>query len=262
VSATGADPGTHTVKIEFLNNLVNSTCDRNLYLDKVTLQQADNQPGLGYPRPKGATPVFVPLVPAFADCVSPNGTHGGGLSGGSCKPPAQTSTSLTVGTPDSNGAASNMTGFVRFGVCSGSGCGAADVAITASVTDVRCKAGAAPCGPANSVAGSDYAGELQANAALRITDRVNGAAGTEAGTVSDTSFPVTVPCTATSADTSEGGICSVTTSANTVIPGSVPAGARTIWQLGQVTVYDGGPDGDVDTAAGNTVFLHQGLFTP
>jgi len=29
-----------------------------------------------------------------------------------------------------------------------------------------------------------------------------------------------------------------------------------------VDVLDGGPDGDVDTPAGNTLFLTQGIFVP
>jgi hypothetical protein len=34
-----------------------------------------------------------------------------------------------------------------------------------------------------------------------------------------------------------------------------------MWQLGDLEVLDGGPDGDVDTAD-NTVFLRQGIFVP
>ena len=30
----------------------------------------------------------------------------------------------------------------------------------------------------------------------------------------------------------------------------------------QVVVWDGGPDGDVATAAGDTPFLRQGVFVP
>jgi hypothetical protein len=38
--------------------------------------------------------------------------------------------------------------------------------------------------------------------------------------------------------------------------------ARTIWQVGQVTLLDGGPDGLASTAAGNTLFETQGVFVP
>jgi hypothetical protein len=36
---------------------------------------------------------------------------------------------------------------------------------------------------------------------------------------------------------------------------------RTIWQLGQMQVFDGGPDGETGTAP-NTLFAVQGLFVP
>ena len=52
------------------------------------------------------------------------------------------------------------------------------------------------------------------------------------------------------------------TTANAVLPGMVQSGKRAIWQIGQVEVLDGGSDGDVDTAAGNTVFARQGVFVP
>ena len=43
--------------------------------------------------------------------------------------------------------------------------------------------------------------------------------------------------------------------------GNRAAGARKIWELGQMEVIDGGPDGDVDTP-GNAVFARQGVFIP
>src|SRR6185295_16360977 len=45
---------------------------------------------LGYPRPKGATPLFVPLGIAYAECTtSPNRQHAPPLDGDSCYPPQQ-----------------------------------------------------------------------------------------------------------------------------------------------------------------------------
>jgi hypothetical protein len=46
-----------------------------------------------------------------------------------------------------------------------------------------------------------------------------------------------------------------------VLPGSVQTGARAIWQLGSVQVFDGGPDGIVSTPD-NSLFADQGLFVP
>ena len=45
------------------------------------------------------------------------------------------------------------------------------------------------------------------------------------------------------------------------MPGLVREGARSVWELRDLEVFDGGPDGDADTP-GNTVFLRQGLFVP
>ena len=66
-----------------------------------------------------------------------------------------------------------------------------------------------------------------------------------------------------SGSTSTGSTCDLHTSLNAVIPG---AGQRTtkrsIWALDAVRIYDGGADGDGDTAADNTVFARPGIFIP
>ena len=70
-----------------------------------------------------------------------------------------------------------------------------------------------------------------------------------------------VPCAATS-ETNVGATCASVTTVEAVLPGAVTEGARTIWELGELRVDDGGPDGDADTPAGNSPFAVQGLFTP
>ncbi len=203
-----------------------------------------------YPRPKGATPLRASLVPAYRQCSASNRNHGAPLAYPSCAPPALASSYLTVGTADSNGPDANMLGSVKVDVLPGNASTAADeadVRFTVSVSDVR-KAGDL----------SDYTGQLQVNPSLRITDRYNGPG--ETGTVVDTSFPVTVPCTATSL-ASVGGTCAATTTADAVTPGTVKEGRRAIWQLGQVKVFDGGPDGVVSTSD-NTLFAVEGVFVP
>ena len=82
----------------------------NSELHRIVYNGADRA---GYPRPRGATPLRVSLVPAYNQCSSPNRTHGPALAFPSCNPPAQTSTTATIGTPDANGAQANSTGFVR-----------------------------------------------------------------------------------------------------------------------------------------------------
>ena len=61
-------------------------------------------PGItGYPRPKGASPDHMYLVPAYVECIDPNEQHGPPLAEGSCAPPVRKSAHLTIGTADANG---------------------------------------------------------------------------------------------------------------------------------------------------------------
>jgi hypothetical protein len=197
----------------------------------------------GYARPRGATPLRVSLVPAYLACGSPNRSHGAPLSYGSCNPPTAASGQLTVGSPDANGAGVNFQGSVVYSVLVG------DVQLTASLTDVRQKAGLA-----------DYTGQLQVDAAVRVTDKKNGPSGTEPGTGTATNFPVTVPCVSTGS-TTVGSTCSVSTTFNAVTPGAIVDSQRAIWQLGETKVFDGGPDGVASTGP-NTLFADQGVFVP
>jgi hypothetical protein len=216
----------------------------------------------GYPRPKGATPMNVSLVPAYASCLSPNRAHGAPLADGSCNPPVQSSSYLTVGTPDANGAGANSINSIQLRVKGNF----SDVLITSSITDVRCRsATSTTCAAANATAGPDYAGELQVRLPLRITDRNNSdpSSADPTGTVSDLFFGVTIPCAPTSSDAARGANCltTTTTTANAVLSNTVVASERTLWQLGQVEVLDGGPSGNVG-GGGNTTFLRQGVFVP
>jgi hypothetical protein len=47
-----------------------------------------------------------------------------------------------------------------------------------------------------------------------------------------------------------------------LVPGTIEEGKRAIWQIGQVTVLDGGPDGLASTPGDNTPFARQGIFVP
>jgi hypothetical protein len=218
-----------------------------------------------HPRPKGATPLRASMVPAYNACTAPNRTHGPPLAFPSCNPPVQTSNNVTVGTPDANGAAANSVGFVKLDVKVGvpGPPEDSDVLISASISDVRCKAGTTACGNANAADGADYTGELQGNATIRITDHWNAVApggGPDAATVVDIPFPVPATC-ANTASTSEGGLCTANTSANAVVPGSVLDGKRAIVEVGQINITDGGPDG-VNATTPNSVFEVQGIFIP
>jgi hypothetical protein len=212
----------------------------------------------GYPRPKGATPLRVSLVPAYNPCTSPNRLHGppdfpGNASNpdGSCNPPVQTSANLRVGTPDAaGGGAANFVGSVKTEALAGNTATTADeadVRYTIAMADIRTSAAGLP----------DYTGQLQVQSSLRITDRNNGPS--ETGTV-EASFAVTVPCAGT-ASTTVGSNCNLVTTADAISPGTVKEGARANWQLSQVRVNDGGPDGNVATTP-NSVFAVQGVFVP
>src|SRR5215218_1533486 len=190
-----------------------------LALGALGLMVASQVASATHVRPKGATPLRASLVPAFKQCTAPNRTHGAPLAFPSCNPPVQTSNFLTVGSPDANGAGANSTAFIKLVVKTTS---PEDVNITSQGLDIRCKPATSPtvCGTANAADGPDYSGELQGNAIIRISDHYNGPALNEAATVQDIPFPVNASCVAT-ASTTEGGLCTATTSANATVPGSV-----------------------------------------
>ena len=71
----------------------------------------------GYPRPKGATPLRVALVPGVGRLHSlRTASTGRRWHSRPAASPSQASPNLTVGTPDANGAAANFQGFVRHDV--------------------------------------------------------------------------------------------------------------------------------------------------
>jgi hypothetical protein len=201
----------------------------------------------GYPRPKGATPLRASLVIAYQQCNSPDLQHGAPLAVPSCSSPQQTSSELTVGTLDSNGFAADSIGSVRYDVNPGDEStppDEADVNVAVSMTNVRLK----------SSLSTFYDGEVQATTTVRITDKANGDGAPEPATAQDLSLPVTVPCTA--------GNCSVVTSLDAIQAGTVPEGARSNWELGQIELFDGGPDHVASTTGDNTLFANQGVFAP
>jgi hypothetical protein len=208
-----------------------------------------------YPRPKGATPTYIPLAIAYAPCTSPNREHGAPLVTGSCSPPAQSSGELTVGTLDANDQAAKSVGFADLRVKPGNPstpADEADVRLELRITDVRKKGDL-----------SDYEGELEARPLLRITDKDNtpSPGGPGAATTMEFPFPIFATCTPT-ADTTIGSDCAAATTANALVSGSVKGGKRAIWQLGRIRVYDGGADDYAATTSDNTLFADEGIFVP
>ena len=132
----------------------------------------------------------------------------------------------------------------------------ADVEFQMNITDVSCVLIRRNCVEEQS-GPWDYAGEVQARIPVRITDRFNGAAATDASaTTMEAPLVFPAPCVAT-ADETIGSTCTVSTSADAVLPGSVPEGKRSVWELGQVAVYDPGFYWD---GQDRRQFLRQGVF--
>lgn len=200
-----------------------------------------------YVRPKGASPMYVSLVPAATACTAPNSSHGAPLAFGSCAPPVPTSPNLTPGVGDGSPAFAKSIGWLRMDVIAGSPGPPADsdLRVRAHISNVMNKADL-----------SDYTGELQAQATARITDKNGGVAST----MTDIPLPFQIDCAAT-ADTTTGGLCDTITSVNATIPGAAAEGERAVWALDHVKVFDGGPDGDVSTPD-NSLFEVQGVFMP
>ena len=218
-------------------------------------------PQAGYARPRAASPLRVPLVPAFAPCAKPNRTHGPPLGFDSCAPPAQRAGFMTFGSAPA-GAAPKSVGQVRLGVMPGDpdSVNRADVKVSVGLADVR--------------RGFDLAdgpGSLELVLPVRITDLANGPFGSEhQGTVADLDDHLTtplrflVPCVET-ADPAVGSTCSASTTVNALLgsdPGAVDERRAAIWELDQIAVWDGGEDGFIDSRDDNTVLAVQGVFVP
>ncbi len=207
-----------------------------------------------YPRPGGGSPLRAPLVPEFEQCTAPDATHASPLEVGSCTSPDLESSELATG---STGQGS---GSARLEVMPGS-VGTtedeADVAIVVSAGDVRKQSD-----------GTDYTGNVILESVLRITDRANGTAGVASATASDLPFALGLPCMATPGP--EGATCSISTTADSLVPGTVKEGIRAVVKVESLVLKDLGPNGtgaepDCEPDCGDgdeNVFLRQGVFTP
>jgi hypothetical protein len=149
---------------------------------------------------------------------------------------------------------------MRFAACPTGSCTTPDIAIDVSTTDVRCGLQSTACGKSNMAGKRDYGGELEGRATVRITDAASGTGEGEAATMTDYALKIPISCAPT-ASRGEGSICAVSTTVNTLVSGAVRNGDRALWEVGQLQVLDGGPDGARVTAP-NQLFLVQGLFLP
>jgi hypothetical protein len=109
---------------------------------------------------------------------------------------------------------------------------------------------------------SEYTGELRTELTVRRTDRDPPEFGAPQSTSMDFPFGFTVPCTPTPGSSLDASTCTSFTSANAIVPLAIEDTHRAIWALDKVRVYDGGPDEDADSEAGDDLFMTQGVFVP
>jgi TolB protein len=176
-------------------------------------------------RPQGATPMYLPLTLAFNDCGA-GPTHDPPFNTSTCGPAQASSPDLTVGEPQVNGKPSKANGFIKIRTLSPS-----NGEVTVGITDVRCKNYFPGC----NVMLGDYSSFVRLAMDFQITDRAT-AAGT-AATIPSVSLTTNVPCT-TTADTTVGSSCQLTTDINSIVPGAIVAGKRASWVLNSTTIYD------------------------
>ena len=218
-----------------------------------------------YARPGSASPVNVPLVPAYRNCATPNARHAPPLDLQSCSPPAQGSPLVTI----SN--AGRGRGKLRMQTVAGNPGTAtdeADVNVNVVATDVLCATGQAPGCPGPV---ADYSGQLLLRIGVRLTDRANPFDGVT-GTVWDNlRFELPLDCTPTPG--AAGSICKSSSSLDAILPGTLKEGARSVMSLFSIEVLDAGADGSLDThtatpcpprcgSGDENPFLVQGVFTP
>jgi hypothetical protein len=235
---------------------------------KLRVQSARRRDVTGFLRPKSATTFRVPLAPAYNACngVTANRQHGPPLAFPSCNPPVKSSAVLTIGTPDSTAnmftAAANSASSVKFRAGTGNTAteaNEADVAITTRVDDVR----------KNDALGTDHVGPILIRTNLQITDNRNADEQPESGTSQVLPLQWPVQCVATPTDNNRGSNCIQSTTVNALLPGAVQESRRTIWEFGQVTVLDAGPNGTGYAACpptcgdgDETTFMRQAVYVP
>ena len=210
-----------------------------------------------FPRPGGATPLRVSMAPAYQQCTSPNSTHIAPLDEPSCTPAVQESALLTTSSIGRGLAAATLSALPGN---TGTMADEADFSITASATDVL-----------NKVGGTDYTGKVILTTRMRVTDQSSGYSGEEGGTVQDAQFSVPFDCVATPSDPA-GSSCTVTTTADTLLPNFIKETKRTIISTFTVNLLDAGADGSITPPSGacplscgsgdEKVFMTQGVLAP
>jgi PKD repeat protein/glucose/arabinose dehydrogenase len=210
-----------------------------------------------HPRPGGGSPLRVPLVPEFDQCVSPDSQHAAPLDEASCTGPTLSSSELTTSNQG------RMTGNARLDAMAGTPPVAqddADLLFKASVTDVL-RSGSG---------GGDYSGNVIFRTKMRMTDNDSGAFQETIATVSDFDFSIPVSCVAT--PTATGGTCNLNTSSDVLLPNFARERSRAVISTYSMEILDLGPDGSLTPPSGacpptcgtgdESVFVRQGVVAP
>ena len=214
----------------------------------------DWQPILsGYARPKGATPLWISLVPAYEPCTAPDRRHGGPLATTPAPRPSRPPTTSRSAPPTPTATPSSpRPGCSRRRASTTPQRPPSTRPTSARGRDLRTCARSPTC--------SDYAGELRRTLHAHHRPRQQPLPRRRGpGTTVDFDWAYAAPAPTT--DTTVGSHCFVPTTANSLVPGAVPEHKKAIWQIGDVEVHDGGSDGLADTLD-NTLFEVQGVFVP
>jgi hypothetical protein len=212
-----------------------------------------------YDAPQSASLLNVALVPDFRQTISASqcaarggalSSHGSPLALVSCNPPA-----IAPGYRARMGP--SAVGHVQLTEIPGNPATAADEAdlgIGVSISDVRALDLLSDYDP--NASGPD----MTMVARWRLTDSFNGASASDPGTVSDTDYPVPISCTAT-ADPTVGSDCTLASSANAVLPGTVKEGKHMVIEVFRARLNDAGADGVVGNADDRRIAM-QGIYIP
>jgi hypothetical protein len=228
-------------------------------LDHGSVGCQSGQPGRAvYPRPGSATPLHLPLVPAYAGCTSPNGKHVAPLSYNSCNPPVQESALLTTSAIGRGAAYVKLKALV--GDPTTTAADEADATVRVRATDVK-----------RASDGLDYTGDVMLRWNSRITDSAHGASTIDPATTINRNFSLLVPCTATS-NPDAGSICQLDSTLDSLVPGLLVESRRTIMGMSIIRILDTGDDGRLITSGAacppdcgtgdERLFLRQGVFLP
>ena len=128
----------------------------------------------------------------------------------------------------------------------------ANVQFTTSITDVRKTSDL-----------SDYTGELEVRIPLQVTDRINYPPTGGQGPGTTTPFDLPSPSRARPPGTPRSAPAA-TSSPPPIRSCPAPSieSARAVWAMGQVDVYDGGPDYDADTQIRQLALPAPGRLRP